>query len=64
MRLAGWSFCRSTVESRARISKEFDLHYSHSGCIKLLARLGFEYRKPKGLPRIASAEKQAEFIAM
>ena len=57
-------FCRSTVEIRARISKEFDLHYSHSGCIKLLARLGFEYRKPKGLPRVASAEKQAEFIAM
>jgi len=57
-------FCRSTIEIRARISKEFDLHYSHSGCIKLLARLGFEYRKPKGLPRVASAEKQAEFIAM
>ena len=57
-------FCRSTVEIRARILKEFDLHYSHSGCIKLLARLGFEYRKPKGLPRVASAEKQAAFIDM
>lgn len=55
-------FCRSTVEIRAHISKEFDLHYSHSGCIKLLARLGFEYRKPKWLPRVASVEKQAEFI--
>jgi transposase len=40
------------------------LDYSHSGCIKLLSRLGYEYRKPKGLPRVASAEKQAEFIAM
>ena len=48
-------FCCSTVEIRAHISQEFDLHYSHSGCIKLLARLGFEYRKPKGLPRVASA---------
>jgi transposase len=57
-------FCRSTAPIRARISKEFDLHYSHSGCIKLLARLGFEYRKPKGLPRVASAEKQGAFIDM
>ena len=31
-------FCRSTVEIRARISKDFDLQYSHSGCLKLLAR--------------------------
>ena len=32
-------FYRSTVEIRAHISKEFGLRYSHSGCIKLLARL-------------------------
>jgi hypothetical protein len=32
--------------------------------IKLLSRLGYEYRKPKGLPRVASEEKQAEFIAL
>ena len=57
-------FCRSTVEIRNHILQEFGLHYSHSGCIKLLARLGFEYRKPKALPRVASAEKQAAFIAM
>ena len=57
-------FCRSTVEIRAHILKEFGLEYSHSGCLKLLARLGFEYRKPKGLPQVSSAEKQAEFIAM
>jgi len=56
-------FCRSTVEIRAQISAEFDQNYSHSGCVKLLARLGFEYRKPKPLPRVASVEKQAEFIA-
>ena len=52
-------FCRSTVEIRAHISKEFGLRYSHSGRIKLLARLGVEYRKPKALPRVASSEKQA-----
>jgi hypothetical protein len=38
--------------------------YSHSGCIKLLSRLGYEYHEPKGLPRVAYAEAQAEFIAM
>ncbi len=57
-------FCRSTVEIRAHIAAQFGMGYSHSGCIRLLARLGFEYRKPKGLPRVASAEKQAEFIDM
>jgi hypothetical protein len=42
---------------------ECGLNYSHSGCIKLLARLGFEYRKPKSLPRVASAQMQTAFIA-
>ena len=46
-------FCRSTAEIRVHISKEFGVEYSHSGCLKLLSRLGFEYRKPKGLPRVA-----------
>ena len=57
-------FCRSTVEIRTYVTAQFDLKYSHSGCIKLLARLGFEYRKPKTLPRVADVTKQAEFIAM
>ena len=57
-------FCRSTVEIRAHVAAECGLNYSHSGCIKLLARLGFEYRKPKALPRVADVAKQAEFIAM
>jgi len=64
--LCGWlegRFCRSTVEIRAHISTEFNLSYAHSGCVKLLARLGFEYRKPKAIPRVADAVKQAEFIA-
>jgi transposase len=65
--LSAWlddRFCRSTVEIRAHISQEFNLRYSHSGCIKLLARLGYEYRKPKPLPKVAPADKQAAFIAM
>ena len=57
-------FCRSTVEIRAHIAAQYGVDYSHSGCIKLLSLLGYEYRKPKGLPRVASAEKQTEFIAM
>ena len=57
-------FCRSTVEIRAYMTAQFDLNYSHSGCVKLLARLGFEYRKPKAQPRVADITKQAKFIAM
>ena len=56
-------FCRSANEIRAHIKAKFDLCYSHSGCLKLLRRLGFEYRKPKALPRVADEDKQAEFIA-
>ena len=64
--LSAWleeRFCRSTVQIRAYMSSEFNIGYSHSGCIKLLARLGFEYRKPKALPRVSDVEKQAAFIA-
>ena len=52
------------MEIRAYVTAQFDLRYSHSGCVKLLARVGFEYRKPKTLPRVADVAKQAEFIAM
>ena len=64
--LCGWlegRFCRSTVEIRAHIAAEFSIVYAHSGCVKLLARLGFEYRKPKAIPRVADVAKQAKFIA-
>jgi len=57
-------FCRSVAPIVAHIAAQYGLEYSHSGCLKLLARLGFEYRKPKGLPRVAPAEKQSEFIAL
>lgn len=57
-------FCRSTAGIGAHIPAEFGLGYSHSGCIRLLARLGFEYRKPKPLPQVASAERQADVIAL
>ena len=44
--------------------KEFLLDHSDSGCLKLLARLEFEYRKPKSLRHVATAEQQAEFLDM
>ena len=65
--LCAWlegKFCRSTAAVMAHIRGEFGLHYSHSGCIKLLARLGFEYRKPKALPRVATPEQQEAFMAL
>jgi transposase len=57
-------FCRSADEIRAYINSKFGQIYSHSGCLKLLCRLGFEYRKPKALPHVADETKQAEFIAL
>ena len=56
-------FCLSAGEIRSYIMLKFSLRYSHSGCLKLLRRLGFEYRKPKALPNVADEAKQAEFIA-
>ncbi len=53
---------RSTIGIRAHIASQFGVHYSHSGCLKLLHRLGFEYRKPKALPRVADEAEQERFI--
>ena len=57
-------FCHSTAPIRYHIASEFGLEYSQSGCIRLLARSGFGYRKPKALPRAVAVEKQEEFIAL
>lgn len=57
-------FCRSSHEISAHILTQFSIRYSHSGVIKLLSRLGFEYRKPKAMPRVIDAEKQQAFIDM
>ena len=54
---------RSACEISSYIGSEFGLTYSHSGCVKLLARLGFEYRKPNAAPRVATPDSQAAFIA-
>jgi len=54
--------CRDTHEIRAHISNKLGKDYSHSGCIKLMHRLGFEYVKPKRVPAVADEQKQQEFI--
>ncbi len=65
--LSGWlegRLCRDTREIRAHIEATFGVIYSHSGCLKLLHRLRFEYRKPKALPRVADEVAQQQFIDM
>ena len=65
--LSAWleeRFCRSTAEIRTHISDSFQIRYSHSGCLKLLRRLDFEYRKPKAIPRVADVEEQQAFIQL
>jgi transposase len=53
----------STAAVVAHIEKRYGIAYSKSGAIKLLHRLGFEYRKPKGLPAKADAAAQEKFVA-
>ena len=48
---------------RAHIRVRFGVEFSRSGLIKYLNRLGFEYRKPKGLPAQANVAAQEAFIA-
>ncbi len=47
----------------AYIAARWGVVCSHSGGLKLLHRLGFEYRRPESLPARADEGKQAAFIA-
>ncbi len=53
---------RTTAAVGAWIEKAFDISYTRGAIIKLLKRLGLEYRKPKALPRKLDPAKQAAFI--
>lgn len=53
----------STAAVIAHIGQCYCVDYSKAGVIKLLHRLGFDYRKPKGLPAKADAAAQEAFIA-
>lgn len=53
----------STAAVIAHIERRYGIAYSKAGVIKLLHRLGFEYRKPKGLPARADVAAQEAFVA-
>lgn len=53
----------STAAVIAHIERRYGVAYSKPGVIKLLHRLGFEYRKPEGLPARADVAAQEAFVA-
>ena len=56
---------RSTTEVAKWLSRQFSIVFeSRSSLIKLLWRLGFEFRKPPVLPKKINEEAQQEFIDM
>ena len=54
----------STKEIVTFIKKKYKVEYSISGCTNLLHRLGFSYKKSKGVPGKAKKDLQEEFIEM
>ncbi len=54
--------CRDTNEIISHILSTCNVQFSRSGCISLMHRLGFEYTKPKSLPRVADELEQQNFI--
>lgn len=54
----------SVKEIVSHIKKKFRVKFSISGCTNLLHRLGFSFKKAKGVPGKANKKKQEEFIKM
>lgn len=54
----------NTDEIREHIRQAYGQNYSRSGCIKLMHRLGFEYKKPEQVPAQADEQEQRDFIDM
>lgn len=48
----------------AYVKHKFKVTYKKSGLTALLLRMGFSYKKPKGVPGKANRQKQEEFIAL
>lgn len=46
----------------AFVKKEFNVKYTVGGMTSLLHRIGFSYKKPKGVPAKANAEEQRKFL--
>ena len=63
--LAKWvseTLPRTTAVVGEWIEKTYGISYTRSAIIKLLKRMGMEYRKPKAVPRKLDLAKQATFI--
>jgi transposase len=63
--LAKWveeTLPRATSMVGEWIEKTYEISYTRSAIIKLLTRLGMEYRKPKSIPGKPDPAKQAAFI--
>lgn len=52
----------NSLEVASYIEQEFGVVYSSSAVVKLLKRLGFVYKKTKGVPAKADSQAQAEFV--
>ena len=59
----GEQLMRDSGEVAAYIAARWGVVYGHSGCVALLHRLGFEYKRPEGLPARAEEARQAAFIS-
>lgn len=44
------------------ISQTFDIHYTAQGCVSLLNRMGFTYKKTSEIPCEADHDRQEEFM--
>lgn len=63
--LAKWvseTLPRTTSVIGEWIEKTYEISYTRSAIIKLLGRLGMEYRKPKAIPKKLDPAKQTAFI--
>ena len=59
----GEQLMRDSGEVAAYIAARWGVVYSPSGCVALLHRLGFEYKRPESLPARSDEAKQAAFIS-
>lgn len=50
------------VDICAYVESNYNVSFTITGMTKLLHRIGFSYKKPKGTPHKADLEKQADFI--
>ena len=59
----GERLMRDSGEVAAYIAARWGVVYGHSGCVALLHRLGFEYKRPESLPARSDEARQAAFIS-